>query len=784
MAISVGTLTVNLDANTAAFTSGLDKAAQQAANSSKNMQDSFNRMSNSGRDAGEKMSFSMMEAKGSMMLLGEEMGVRIPRHLRSLIAEIPGIGVAFATMLPLVGVIAAVGVIAKLIEHHEKLAEAIRKAAVEQQNLAIREGDTTKSLELANLKLDDQIAKLEGRPTKNHLQEALLANSMEVDKLAETFATQFQKIDTAIAGSTTFLDNLWTELKLIGKGDPWSFGTNALPEVKILNRELNGVRTATEEVGAAQLKLFDARDINSQREATKGYSDALGKLREQSEAALLVVRTYTPDNTELISQLRQKIALAAAGLQDMGLKAEGLNKVMRLAKDQSLQDIQGPKDKAAEGEIAGHKLIEDALATSNQKKLEMNNAFQKAVIETAIDTARKLGTLDQSLENQKLALIDKETGDREASARDLYNNEVEAKQRRIALLRTEQGDHATEINTLNSELAALAIKFEGELDTIHKTGITERSAADKQYTNDIIAQDKLRHDAERRLEQEQSAFKKTALALDMANMRQQTDFEFKLGLTNAQQHIQALKNEAATELLLEKKKNADLLNEIEKNDPNYPLAYQKMLDANIIAEKKYDNAIVKLDQDAIDERKKAWDAGFNAMNSGMSTLVGNLINGNGSITADLKSMLKNMLTSWVDYFVQLEMRALEASLFMKAIGLLGSVGGAAGSSASGGVSGMFNPGSVPTSGSFASGGSVSPGSIYTVGETGKEWFVPTTAGTIVPNSKMMQTAGGSPIVINQNISIATPDKNSFLASNDQIASVAFGAAIRAARRNG
>ena len=67
-------------------------------------------------------------------------------------------GAAFSAMLPIVGVIAAIAIIDKLIERHEAAQAAIRKVAIETENLTIKQNDQSKSLELTNLKLDDQIA--------------------------------------------------------------------------------------------------------------------------------------------------------------------------------------------------------------------------------------------------------------------------------------------------------------------------------------------------------------------------------------------------------------------------------------------------------------------------------------------------------------------------------------------------------------------------------------------------------------------------------------------------
>jgi hypothetical protein len=110
----VGVLTVDLVANTASFTADLGAAGN-----------SLDGLGKSAADAGEKIDFSMREAKGSMMMLGEEVGVHIPRHLQALIAEIPGVGAAFAEMLPIVGVIAAIAIIAKLIEKNEEAKEKL-----------------------------------------------------------------------------------------------------------------------------------------------------------------------------------------------------------------------------------------------------------------------------------------------------------------------------------------------------------------------------------------------------------------------------------------------------------------------------------------------------------------------------------------------------------------------------------------------------------------------------------------------------------------------------------
>ncbi|MCC6936384.1 MAG: hypothetical protein IT333_07715, partial [Thermomicrobiales bacterium] len=108
--------------------------------------------------------------------------------------------------------------------------------------------------------------------------------------------------------------------------------------------------------------------------------------------------------------------------------------------------------------------------------------------------------------------------------------------------------------------------------------------------------------------------------------------------------------------------------------------------------------------------------------------------------------------------------------------IFGSFGGSGGS---GGGKGL-----VETIGSFfgslfggarAEGGPVTAGKGYIVGERGPEWFVPQTAGTIVPNG----AGGDRAMVINQHFSISGPTTRE---SQSQIAAAAL-RGLERGRRN-
>jgi hypothetical protein len=59
-----------------------------------NAQKAFEPAAEAAEEAGERMKVSMHEARGEVALLGEEFGIRLPRHVRSFVAELPGVGEA------------------------------------------------------------------------------------------------------------------------------------------------------------------------------------------------------------------------------------------------------------------------------------------------------------------------------------------------------------------------------------------------------------------------------------------------------------------------------------------------------------------------------------------------------------------------------------------------------------------------------------------------------------------------------------------------------------------
>src|ERR1700723_3414873 len=117
----VGTLTVDLVANTATFTADLGKAGNSVEGFGKQAE-----------EAGGKVDYSMMEARHGVMMLGEEFGIHLPRGLTTFIASLGPVGAAMEAAFPFLAIILGATL---LIEHITKIGEAAEKAAEASQTL-------------------------------------------------------------------------------------------------------------------------------------------------------------------------------------------------------------------------------------------------------------------------------------------------------------------------------------------------------------------------------------------------------------------------------------------------------------------------------------------------------------------------------------------------------------------------------------------------------------------------------------------------------------------------
>ena len=169
---------VDLVARTAQFEQALDSAKASA------------------RKFSREAAAEMHEAKGSIVLLGEEVGIHLPRHLQTFVAKLPGVTEAMSAAFNAVAVIALITVV---VEAGEKLEAFIKKNEDAAKKNAEMWAATEKAqklsndeLDLSNVKLENQLAKLQHKP-ENKVAEALLEATVQAEHLSEKLQTAIGK---------------------------------------------------------------------------------------------------------------------------------------------------------------------------------------------------------------------------------------------------------------------------------------------------------------------------------------------------------------------------------------------------------------------------------------------------------------------------------------------------------------------------------------------------------------------------------------------------------------
>lgn len=141
--------------------------------------------------AGEKVKFSMYEAKGEIGLLGEAFGVHLPRHVRSFVAELPGVG---AAMTAAFSATAVLFVIQSVVELTKKITEFGIEAIYNSKNNEELEA-TTKALNGQLLVLSKTYEELKKRADDYGKSALQLANQgkAEVKQSIEDLNKELKK---------------------------------------------------------------------------------------------------------------------------------------------------------------------------------------------------------------------------------------------------------------------------------------------------------------------------------------------------------------------------------------------------------------------------------------------------------------------------------------------------------------------------------------------------------------------------------------------------------------
>jgi hypothetical protein len=188
MAQPVWILSVDLQAKTATFQSGMADAARSARGA-------FDDIGGGAEGMGRRMGHGMTEARHSVMMLGEEFGVHIPRALAGFIASLGPVGAALEAAFPFMAVILGATL---LIEHLNKLHEAGEKLTEDQIKFGTAAQNGFNALDKKILEAEKHADELRGDHLGALQKQLELIDKESMDELVHSFEAVAKAADVVM----------------------------------------------------------------------------------------------------------------------------------------------------------------------------------------------------------------------------------------------------------------------------------------------------------------------------------------------------------------------------------------------------------------------------------------------------------------------------------------------------------------------------------------------------------------------------------------------------------
>jgi hypothetical protein len=471
----IGTLTVNLVANTAQFAGDMGQAAKNVFNFGQNAQ-----------DAGKKVDYSMHEARESIQVVGEEFGLHLPRALTGFIASLGPIGPALEAAFPFLAIVVGATLLiehlAKVREESDKLAEAHVQFGTTIQTVF---GNLEEKLLEAGIKIDDlnenhlgaleKTLELIDRKSFTELAQQFDIISKSADVMLSQLTEHWYNIGTVETnGAASALKHFKSEYdSLLAQGkqeEAHGLLTGTLKQAQdfygVMYAQQEGHGSSPEELARQQAlvdalkaqltvetKITELKDAQAQAaqisESKSENADADKLFKAQAEAAKTEAdqteKVWEQSYQEAVSALqeseKQKIAATRTGTAerlaaiDAAIAEEDTKGLQETAFYKSLlvERVNAVKQ-AADQEAK----IREGLADESVRHEE---AMQKIQFDSAREAAKQMlalygGTADQAAQIEAKAAHDSWTAQVEAlnnklAALDQYGAEYEKKQKEI-----------------------------------------------------------------------------------------------------------------------------------------------------------------------------------------------------------------------------------------------------------------------------------------------------------------------------------------------------------------
>jgi hypothetical protein len=332
--ISIGDCTVSFLADLTNLDQGVDKLNERIESGMTRASQNVGQLDSALETAGETATVaageveesmersrsSVAEARAEVGLLGEEFGVRLPRHVRGFVAELPGVGEALESAFAATAVLFIIEAIVKLTE---KTTEFISTTFVYTE--AMKAAD--EALKASNKQHADAIEALakEKKAFEDSL-DPIKAQKKAHEELKEAVAKEeeeIKKLQTTVATAATAVEGFWGKAVNYALAAMDKIAGTHLLESHLIQQQLDANKAAQEKQDAELLALQDKhnkdvevlreQDVTAERAAAKAKADSQfeywGDQQRAYEAQIAENDKLVAANEKLMASMSKRAVL-------------------------------------------------------------------------------------------------------------------------------------------------------------------------------------------------------------------------------------------------------------------------------------------------------------------------------------------------------------------------------------------------------------------------------------------------------------------------------------------
>jgi hypothetical protein len=417
--------------------------------------------------AGETVKESMYEARGELGLLGEAFGIHLPRHVRSFVAELPGVGQALSAAFAATAVLFLIDALLKGIE---KITEWAHSAEQVQQAMEAWDKAQQKvfsGLEDGVLRAQSRLDDLSG----NHMEALRLKLQLIDNQTLAKLDAELEKLGVEADKVFEKLDRNWFSKMFLGLEG----SEDAKQKLKEVQKSIDDAfKTRTPEAYADALKVLQSAFDESTKKL-QGFDDQLTKHEKAVEQAKNGIGPSgdivpAPDSKQI------------AAWEQLGKTIRGyISDVTEAKKQADLQKADASSQEAAkvatEQAAAAKRDLDDQIAKIEEWKAKQHEAYAQGNTDVASwrlaqVQATQASTIAHEQYLQRLVVIYRQAGE---------TQKAQATQQQLATL---------QLNDTNKATEALAAAEEKHRESLQKTFQAYQKLQNAQIEKDWAAQQK------------------------------------------------------------------------------------------------------------------------------------------------------------------------------------------------------------------------------------------------------------------------------------------------------